>query len=510
MTTRLFLLTVGLSGLIACTGAPAEPEPTEDNCELCDGLDNDADGAIDEGLPDSDEDGVCDGLDDEECDGIDNDGDAEIDEGQSDVDEDGLCDGLDTEECDGIDNNGDGLIDEGLGDSDGDGVCDEIDSEECDCVDNDGDGTIDEDCKWNLTMMMTADDYYQVYVDGVLLGDNTGWSTTETWSQSLTTTGVHHIAVKAEDVGGAVAGFLASVSLNSVVISQTGDGSWMGSATDPGTGWETSTAGLTAEVSAMGCDPGRWNGRPVDLIATGAEWVWQDNCGDVAKYGENWWVLEFEVCESVPAEEICDGEDNDGDGRVDEDFTDTDGDGTADCMDTEECGDCVDNDGDGTVDEDCKYELGVLAAADDSVTAYLDGTKLGDTSGWSDVGNWVQSITGGTHHLAFAAKDNSGVVTGFISAVYINGDVAFVTGEGSFLATATTPATGWETSTAGMVPDTEATKCLSRWSSGVTAITGAGATWVWEGDCANPKANPSNWYVLEFQACPGAESDKKE
>jgi ATP-dependent Lon protease len=112
--------------------------------------------------------------------------------------------------------------------------------------------------------------------------------------------------------------------------------------------------------------------------------------------------------------------------------------------------------------------------------------------------------------LAFAAKDNSGVVAGFISAVYINGDVAFVTGEGSFLATATTPATGWETSTTGMVPDTEATKCLSRWTSGVTAITAAGATWVWEGDCANPKANPNNWYVLEFQACPGVDSDKKE
>ena len=32
MTTRLFLLTIGLSGLIACTGAPSEePEPTEDD-----------------------------------------------------------------------------------------------------------------------------------------------------------------------------------------------------------------------------------------------------------------------------------------------------------------------------------------------------------------------------------------------------------------------------------------------------------------------------------------------
>ncbi len=48
--------------------------------------------------------------------------------------------------------------------------------------------------------------------------------------------------------------------------------------------------------------------------------------------------------------EECDGLDNDGDGEVDEDFPDTDGDGTADCLDVEEC-DGLDNDGDGRVDE---------------------------------------------------------------------------------------------------------------------------------------------------------------
>ena len=48
--------------------------------------------------------------------------------------------------------------------------------------------------------------------------------------------------------------------------------------------------------------------------------------------------------------EECDGIDNTGDGLVDEGFPDTDGDGTADCVDTEEC-DGLDNDGDGSVDE---------------------------------------------------------------------------------------------------------------------------------------------------------------
>jgi hypothetical protein len=513
MTTRIFFLSIGLSGLLACTGVTTDgrtdPTSTIDNCELCDGLDNDGDGAIDENLPDSDKDGICDGLDDEDCDGLDNDGDGLIDEDQGDSDEDGLCDGLDAEECDDRDNNGNGLIDEDLPDSDGDGVCDALDFEECDCIDNNGDAVVDEGCEWSLSMMMTADDAYTVYVDGVEIGDNTGWSTTETWLHALTTAGVHHIAVEAEDVGGIVAGFLASVSLNGVVISQTGDGSWLGSAVDPGAGWETSTAGLSAEVSAMACDLDRWKGRPADLIATGAEWVWQDNCDETAWFDKNWWVLEFEICDEPPAVEACDGKDNDGDGRVDEDFPDTDADGTADCVDVEECGDCVDNDGDGTVDEKCAYELGVYAAVDSWATVYLDGSELDTTYSWKDPWVWTDSISGGTHHLAFMAKGGKEGVAGFIASVFINGDVAYVTGEGSFMATSTTPAAGWETSTVGMVPDTVATKCLSAWSSGSTDITDTGAQWVWDALCWDTETYPENWYVLEFQACPGAPSGKE-
>ena len=52
----------------------------------------------------------------------------------------------------------------------------------------------------------------------------------------------------------------------------------------------------------------------------------------------------------IPGPEVCDGVDNDGNGQVDEGFPDTDGDGTADCVDIETC-DGVDNDGNGQVDE---------------------------------------------------------------------------------------------------------------------------------------------------------------
>lgn len=80
----------------------------------------------------------------ESCDGLDNNCNEQIDEGLPDVDSDGMPDCLDSEECDGIDNNGDGVVDEGFVDEDGNGVPDCRGSEVCDGLDNDADGSIDE------------------------------------------------------------------------------------------------------------------------------------------------------------------------------------------------------------------------------------------------------------------------------------------------------------------------------------------------------------------------------
>lgn len=151
--------------------------------ELCDDIDNNCDGQIDEGF-DADGDGVkiCEGdCDDNEpnvfpgnteiCgDGIDNNCDGQIDEGcNPDLDGDGFsvaqgdCDDSDAsispdalEVCDNLDNNCDGSIDEGF-DIDGDGYticngdCDDNDAaifpgntEVCDGLDNNCDGQIDE------------------------------------------------------------------------------------------------------------------------------------------------------------------------------------------------------------------------------------------------------------------------------------------------------------------------------------------------------------------------------
>ena len=136
--------------------APLDPAVYPGKTETCDGLDNDCDLAQDEGFPDNDGDGIKDCVDD------DDDGDGDPDETD--------CAALDpatnhqaVEVCDGVDNDCSGEIDEGLGKitcgkgaclnavpacTNGlAGVCDPfagIAEEICDGVDNDCNGLTDE------------------------------------------------------------------------------------------------------------------------------------------------------------------------------------------------------------------------------------------------------------------------------------------------------------------------------------------------------------------------------
>ncbi|MBN2798045.1 MAG: pre-peptidase C-terminal domain-containing protein [Deltaproteobacteria bacterium] len=157
--------------------------------EVCDGVDQDCDGEIDEGTDcfDADGDGHmaavdCDDGDastypgaPESCDGADNDCDGTVDEGtecydddfDGETEQDGDCNDANAntystapEVCDGLDNDCDGELDEGIdcsGDGDGDGFtvdqgdCDDTNAavkptgvEVCDSLDNDCDGKIDE------------------------------------------------------------------------------------------------------------------------------------------------------------------------------------------------------------------------------------------------------------------------------------------------------------------------------------------------------------------------------
>ena len=120
-------------GLLNACGS-CGPTPAE----LCNGEDDDCDGSVDEGVRNAC--GGCGAVESERCDGIDNDCDGSIDEGVANAC--GGCGPVPEEICDGEDNDCDRLIDEGFGRICGD--CTPDGPETCDFRDNDCDGEIDE------------------------------------------------------------------------------------------------------------------------------------------------------------------------------------------------------------------------------------------------------------------------------------------------------------------------------------------------------------------------------
>ncbi len=208
------------------------------------------------------------------------------------------------ETCDGTDEDLDGVIDNGFADTDGNGIADCMEPEACDCVDNDGDGFVDEGstCSYDVTLKLSADDYWQAWFDGTSWGSGSAWSTLGTLTTTATA-GDHAIAVYAYDGFGSLAGMNARVEVTGAAVDawDTGDGLWLVSATNPSTYGASSTwtttayTGMAADsayLASSGCRSTWGSGTK----PSGGEWVWRSSCSNPSTYPANWFLLEFEVC----------------------------------------------------------------------------------------------------------------------------------------------------------------------------------------------------------------------
>ncbi len=321
-----------------CDDANADVNPN--GVELCDDADNNCDGTVDEGF-DADSDGytTCGGDCDDTDAGISPDG---------------------TEVCNGIDENCDGTIDDGFDDLDLDGAatctdCDDEDDEVapglpevCDDKDNDcnsqvDDGFPDADSDTFNTCDDCDDGNPNAFPGAAQICDS---------SLDNDCDGVTDPAESDDDGDGATE--CAGDCNDSDLAVNPND--------DDGDGVSTCAAIPDCDDNDASNFPG--NTELCDGLDNDCDGQ-PENSGDVDGDGVSVCAGDCDDNNAAifpGATETCDGLDNDCDGAVDQGFTDNDGDGAADCVDCDdndatafpgnvEICDAVDNDCDTTVDE---------------------------------------------------------------------------------------------------------------------------------------------------------------
>lgn len=149
---------------------------------------------------------------------------------------------------------------------------------------------------YELEVLMTADDAWELWIDDTFIDAQIGWSFTDTNETvlDLNTDGPHVVAVHAYDAYNVIAGFMAEVRLNGQVIGLTGTGGWKVVGSQPPADWTDPWYDDSSWSAPTACDPTDvsiyWQDRPVDLTSVGAGWVWPRPCRDL---GDAWFRLPF-------------------------------------------------------------------------------------------------------------------------------------------------------------------------------------------------------------------------
>ena len=330
--------------------APLANKVNPDATEACDAIDNNCDGTIDEGFPDTDKDGAADCFD------TDDDNDGVLDAADCQPLDGDVFSGAD-EVCDGKDNDCDFLVDEGHPDADEDGLAD--------CVDDDvdGDGFVDSE-------------------DNCPVEPNPG-------QEDLDQDGVGDLCDPDLD-GDAIPNAADNCPSLKNTIQLDTDGDELGDLCDPdldgdGLANEEDNCPLVANENQLDEDG--------DGVGDACE---DDKDGDGSPDGIDCNPLNPAI--HPGAEEACDGIDNNCNYLTDEGFKDSDADGLKDCIDGD------DDDDDSPDDADCQP---LDSSVHPQATEVCDGVDNDcDEKIDEGLGEWVCG-KGQCNHVASKCVDGS-------------------------------------------------------------------------------------------------------
>ena len=133
---------------------------------------------------------------------------------------------------------------------------------------------------YNIQLAYSGDDTVYAYLNGVafpFVDGPDGWWSVETVQDFPLPSGTHTFAFHVTDVARAYVGLSASISVGGVVTATTGDGSFIGTTTNPGPSFASPAFVASGWNAASLCQYNPWSSVNLAVLtAAGADWVWAD------------------------------------------------------------------------------------------------------------------------------------------------------------------------------------------------------------------------------------------
>ena len=131
---------------------------------------------------------------------------------------------------------------------------------------------------YNASLLLTADDAFEVWVNGKLMGQGNNWQKQHSYSFSLHS-GKNVVAVHAWDEHSVISGFIGALVVNGAVLATGMPNTWVHVSGLPAGAWQASgynDASWAAPVVVSASDRASWSCCSQAYYNLGAKWVWNN------------------------------------------------------------------------------------------------------------------------------------------------------------------------------------------------------------------------------------------